>query len=76
MKAFLCLSAFCILFACVANAQTAIVKRNVILRAKPSTSSESLDTLQAKAKLTLINHAARNGFLQSFNSPSRSGLCQ
>lgn len=41
----------------------AIVKRNVILRAKPSTSSENLDTLKPKAKLTLINPATRNGFL-------------
>ena len=63
MKAFLRLSAFCILFACLANAQTAIVKRNVILRAKPSTASDNLDTLKPKAKLTLINPAARNGFL-------------
>jgi hypothetical protein len=63
MSAFLRLSAFCILFACLANPQTAIVKRNVILRAKASTSSQNLDTLEPKAKLTLINPAARNGFL-------------
>ena len=63
MKAALPLSAFRILFACLANAQTATVKRNVILRAKPSTSSDNLDTLRPKAKLTLINRAARNEFL-------------
>ena len=63
MKALLRLSAFCILFACLANAQTAIVKRNVILRAKPSTSSHNIDTLAPKTKLTLIVPAARNGFL-------------
>src|SRR5450755_2016507 len=63
MRAFVRLLAFCILFACLANAQTATVKRTVILRAKPSTSSDNLATLQPKAKLTLINLAARNGFL-------------
>jgi uncharacterized protein YgiM (DUF1202 family) len=63
MRALLRVSAFCILFACLANPQTAIVQRNVILRAKASISSENLDTLKPKAKLTLVNPAARNGFL-------------
>ena len=47
----------------LAGAQTAIVKRNVILRAKASTASDRITTLKPPATLTLINPASRNGFL-------------
>jgi hypothetical protein len=63
MKRFLHLAAFCVLFFSLASAQTAIVKRNVILRAKASTSSKKKATLKPPATLTLINPAVRNGFL-------------
>jgi len=54
---------FCLFIVSFASSQTATVKRNVVLRAKASTSSEAIDTLTPTTTLTLINPAARNGFL-------------
>jgi hypothetical protein len=54
---------FCLFVVTLASSQTATVKRNVVLRAKASTSSKAIDTLTPPATLTLINPATRNGFL-------------
>jgi uncharacterized protein YgiM (DUF1202 family) len=63
MKRFLRLLAFCALFLTLAGAQIATVKRNVVLRTKASSSSKRTTTLTPPATVTLINPAARNGFL-------------
>jgi uncharacterized protein YgiM (DUF1202 family) len=63
MKRLLRLIVFCIYFIALAGAQSAIVKRNVVLRTKASSSSKAITTLKPPATLTLINPAARNGFL-------------
>jgi hypothetical protein len=63
MKRLFRIVVFCLLVFALASSQTATVKRNVVLRAKASTSSKALDKLTPPATLTLINPAARNGFL-------------
>lgn len=53
-----------VLFATIlVTAQTAKVKRNVVLRAKASSSSKKITTLKPPATLTLINPSLRNGYL-------------
>ena len=54
---------FCLFVVTFANSQTATVKRNVVLRAKSSSSSKKITTLTPPATLTLISPATRNGFL-------------
>lgn len=54
---------FCLFVVTLASSQTTTVKRNIVLRAKASTSSKAIDTLTPPATLTLINPAVRNGFL-------------
>jgi len=63
MKHFVRLVTVCILFTGLVSAQTARVKRNVVLRTKASSTSTAITTLKPPATLTLINPAARNGFL-------------
>src|ERR1700733_8850778 len=63
MRKFLRLVAVCVLSISLAIAQTASVKRNVVLRSKASSTSPAITTLKPPATLTLINPAARNGFL-------------
>ena len=63
MRKFLGLVAVCVLSISLAIAQTATVKRNVVLRSKASSTSTAITTLKPPATLTLINPAARNGFL-------------
>jgi hypothetical protein len=63
MKRLLRLAVFCLWFITLAGAQSAIVKRNVVLRTKASSSSKAITTLKPPATVTLINPAARNGFL-------------
>ena len=62
MKRLLRVLAFCVLSISIANAQTVIVKRNVVLRSKPSSSGANLATLAPLDKLTLVSFAVRNGF--------------
>jgi uncharacterized protein YgiM (DUF1202 family) len=73
MKRFLQLAIFCVLFFSLAFTQTAIVKRNVILRAKASTSSKNKATLEPPATLALINPAVRNGFLHVTTEDGNKG---
>ena len=54
---------FCLFVVTLASSQTATVKRNVVLRAKSSSSSKKITTLTPPATLTLISPATRNGFL-------------
>jgi hypothetical protein len=63
MRKFLRLIAVCVLPISLAMAQTATVKRNVVLRSKASSTSTAITTLKPPATLALINPAARNGFL-------------
>jgi hypothetical protein len=63
MKRLLRLLALCALSIGLASAQTVIVKRNVVLRRKASSTSIAITTLKTPATLTLINPASRNGFL-------------
>jgi len=64
MKRAIRLLAFCIFAISLSTAQTATVKRNVVLRTGASSSSKAITTLKPPASLTLINPAARNGFLR------------
>ena len=62
MKRLLHLIAFCVLFFSVASAQTVIVKHNVVLRSKPSSSGKNLGTLTPPTELKLVSFAVRNGY--------------
>lgn len=64
MKKLLRLVAVCLFSVSLIIAQTATVKSNVVLRTKASSSSAKIATLKPPATVTLINPAARNGFLQ------------
>lgn len=64
MRKFRGLIGVCVLSISLAVAQTATVKRNVVLRSNASSTSTAITTLKPHAKLTLINPAARNGFLR------------
>ena len=59
MRKFLRLVAVCVLSISLAIAQTASVKRNVVLRSKASSTSTAITTRKPPATLTLINPAAR-----------------
>jgi hypothetical protein len=63
MKRFLRLLAVVLLATALVTAQTATVKRNVVLRSKASSSSNRITTLKPPATLTLINPKAKAGFL-------------
>lgn len=63
MKHLLRILLFCLFVVTFANSQTATVKRNVVLRAKASSSSKKITTVTPPASLTLISPATRNGFL-------------
>ena len=62
MKRLFRLAVLFVLSATLANAQSVVVKRNVVLRAKPSSSSTNLETLHPGDTLKLVSHAVRNGF--------------
>jgi hypothetical protein len=64
MRKFCRLVAICVLPISLAIAQTVTVKRNVVLRSKASSTSTAITSLKPPATLTLINPAARNGFLR------------
>jgi hypothetical protein len=62
MRRLLRLLVFCALSLTIANAQTVVVKRNVVLRSKPSSAGKALATLKPPDKLELVSFAVRNGF--------------
>jgi uncharacterized protein YgiM (DUF1202 family) len=62
MKRLLRLLAFCVLCLSLAYGQTVVVKRNVILRSKPSSSSTRIATLKPPQKLELVSLSVRNGY--------------
>jgi hypothetical protein len=62
MKRLLRLFALCVLSISLASAQTVIVKRNVVLRSKPSSSGKNLETLRPPTELKLVSFAMRNGY--------------
>jgi len=62
MKRLLRLLALCALSISIASAQTVIVKRNVVLRSKPSSSGKNLATLAPPSEVKLVSFAIRNGY--------------
>src|SRR5712691_9672949 len=62
MKLLLRLFALCALSISLASAQSVIVKRNVVLRSKPSSSGKNLGTLTPPTELKLVSLAVRNGY--------------
>ncbi len=62
MKRLLGLFVFCALTFAIANAQTVVVKRNVVLRSSPSSSGKNLGTLKPPTELKLVSLAVRNGY--------------
>jgi hypothetical protein len=62
MKRLFRLLALFLLSLSIASAQTVIVKHNVVLRSKPSSSGKSLATLKPPIKLKLVSFAVRNGY--------------
>lgn len=62
MKRLLCLLVLCLLRTGLAMAQTAVVKRNVNLRADASTASDIIESLKVGAQLKLLEPGKTNGF--------------
>lgn len=52
----------CALSISLASAQTVIVKRNVVLRSRPSSSGKNLATLTPPSELKIVSLAVRNGY--------------
>ncbi len=67
MKRLLRLLALCALSISIASAQMVIVKRNVVLRSKPSSSGKKLVTLTPRSELQLVSLAVRNGYRHVVN---------
>ncbi len=62
-----------VLFLAAAGAQTAKVKRNVVLRTDPSSSSDKIATLKPPATLTLVKPASKYGFLHVTTADGDTG---
>ena len=62
MKRLLRPLALCFLTIAIASAQSVIVKRNVVLRSKPSSAGKKLETLKPPTELKLVSFAVRNGY--------------
>ncbi len=62
MKRLLHLLVLCLLWASLAMAQTAVVKRNVNLRSDASTASDIIESLKVGAQLQLLAPGKTNGF--------------
>ena len=62
MKRLVCLLVSVALFFTLASAETVTVKRNVVLRSRPSSSGRAITTLTPQDKLELVGLAVRNGF--------------
>jgi uncharacterized protein YgiM (DUF1202 family) len=73
MKRFLQLLIICSLWITAASAQTAVVKRNVNLRSKSSTSSDIIKTLKSGDQLNLVSTSKSNGFYQVTTSDGQTG---
>jgi uncharacterized protein YraI len=73
MKRLLFLVVFVLLHAATATAQTAIVTRNVNLRADPSTENSPVVALKPGAQLELLDPNASNGFLHVKTQEGKEG---
>jgi hypothetical protein len=73
MKRLLNLLVLCLLWAGLATAQTAVVKRNVNLRSDASTASDIIEGLKPEAQLQLVEPDQTNGFYHVTAADGQSG---
>jgi len=62
MKRFLLFYACCLIWTASAFGQSAVVRRNVNLRAEASTKSDIIESLSVGTELTLLENSKKNGF--------------
>jgi len=70
---YFCVSIVCFLCTVLAGAQTATVKKNVILRANATTQSKRITTLMPPATLTLVDAKPKNGFFHVTTGTGQTG---
>jgi hypothetical protein len=73
MKRTLLVAAICLFWTSFASAQSAVVKRNVNLRAEASTSSDILESFKPGTALTLIESGKTSGFYHVTGPDGQTG---
>ena len=68
-----CVLVLVIVFLGLANAETVVVKRNVVLRSQPSSSGRRITTLSPGDTLELVSLAVRNGFRHVVTTDGEKG---
>ena len=73
MRSFACLFVLILSLALSAGAQTATVRKNVNLRADPSTKNNPIETLKPTAQLDLVEPDATNGYFHVTTTSGQEG---